>query len=160
MALDTIQFWINRGRLDADKPITLLELVRAGKLKGIKNGIYLSDYGAQFLTSKIDIKVQETCPGAIEAVEAKGGSIEKVYLGKRDIKALLKPELFAILPKENQLPKDWKDLRRYIVPETRGYLAPKEGESLADVVERVVKGTRPIQTRPRGKINFESTAKE
>lgn len=39
--LDTIQSWINQGRLDPSRPITLKELVKSRCIHGIKDGVKL-----------------------------------------------------------------------------------------------------------------------
>jgi hypothetical protein len=96
------------------------------------------------LTSKIDIKVQEASPGAIEAIERLGGSIECVYKSPREIESEIHPERFIIPPTEKMDPTEWRDLRHYINADKRGYLAPGEGETIESVVERVLSRTRKV----------------
>ncbi len=64
------------------------------------------------MKNKIDIEVARASPGAIEAVEKLGGTIKAVYHSRRDLRAIIHPELFAILPKEPLLPTEWSDLRK------------------------------------------------
>jgi large subunit ribosomal protein L15 len=151
-----MQFWIDRKKLDPTKKITVKELFDAKCIKQVKKGIYLNCKvcvssmllfslsltkcikGSQFFNTKIDIEVAEATPEAIEKVEALGGSIKAVFHSPRDLRAIMHPELFAELPTEAQLPSEWTDLKVYLDPFKRGYLAPKEDEKLSDVVKRVM----------------------
>lgn len=96
-----------------------------------------------FFSTKINIQVQEASPEAIERIEALGGSIQSVYLSKRDLKALLQPHLFIELPQTPQLPTQWTDLKVYVDENKRGYLAPSGEETVSDVVKRIMDLTKP-----------------
>ncbi|KAL3900468.1 MAG: hypothetical protein SGCHY_001308 [Lobulomycetales sp.] len=155
VALDSLQFWINRGKIDPARPITLKSLYEAGCIRSAKkSGIHLSDRGLSFLQSKnLSIKVQSASPAAVEAVEALGGSVECVYLSQREISAALRPEQFVIMPTQKQHPTDWKDLRHYLSAEHRGYLAPKEGETVESVVATVMRQARMQDKRKKNTRN-------
>ncbi|KAJ3382769.1 YmL10 [Lobulomyces angularis] len=142
ISLDQLQFWINKKKLNTEKLITVKVLYRNKLVRNVKNGIYLDDRGSKYFTSKINIEVQEATTEAIEKIESLGGKIETKYYSKRELKATLHPGQFAILPTRPQLPQEWKDLRLYVDPHKRGYLAPKEGESLKDVVSRVMRSAK------------------
>lgn len=73
--LDRIQTWIDQGRLEPSKPITLDELVKSGAVRGIKDGIKLLANGASTLKQPIHIVVSRASQTAIAAVEALGGSV-------------------------------------------------------------------------------------
>lgn len=73
--LDTIQEWINQGRLDPTKPITLRELCSSRALHGIKDGVKLLARGSTTLTTPIHLVVSRASQSAITAVEALGGSV-------------------------------------------------------------------------------------
>jgi large subunit ribosomal protein L15 len=73
--LSRIQSWIDAGRLDATKPITLRELTSSGVIHGIKDGIKLLAAGADLLKTPIHIVVSKASQAAIEAVEKAGGTV-------------------------------------------------------------------------------------
>lgn len=73
--LDRIQEWIDQGRLDASKPITLAELAKSRAVHGIKDGIKLLANGASSLKQPIHIVVSRASQTAIAAVEALGGTV-------------------------------------------------------------------------------------
>jgi large subunit ribosomal protein L15 len=90
--LDRIQSWIDQGRLDPTKPITLKELVESRCLHGIKDGVKLLARGKEDLKTPINILVSRASTMAIEAIEAAGGSVTTRYYTKHSIKRLLKGE--------------------------------------------------------------------
>lgn len=73
--IDRLQEWIDRGRIDPSKPITLKELVESRCLHGTpKDGVKLLARG-EGLKTKVDITVSRASRKAIEAVEAAGGKV-------------------------------------------------------------------------------------
>jgi large subunit ribosomal protein L15 len=77
--LDTIQSWIDAGRLNPTHPITLRELSASRALHGIKDGVKLLARGRTALTSPINIVVSRASRPAIAAVEALGGTVTTRY---------------------------------------------------------------------------------
>jgi large subunit ribosomal protein L15 len=73
--LNRIQEWINAGRLDPTKPITLLELNSSRCIHGVKDGVKLLARGKEELTTPINIIVSRASAEAIEAVEKLGGTV-------------------------------------------------------------------------------------
>ncbi|OCT45410.1 mitochondrial 54S ribosomal protein YmL10/YmL18 [Cladophialophora carrionii] len=73
--LDKIQSWIDQGRLDASRPITLKELSASRLLGQIKDGVKLLGNGASELKTPIHIVVSRASQSAIAAVEALGGTV-------------------------------------------------------------------------------------
>ena len=73
--LDKIQEWINLGRLDPAKPITLHELCKSRVVGGVKDGVKLLGRGAPELKEPIHIVVSRASKSAIAAIEALGGSV-------------------------------------------------------------------------------------
>ena len=90
--LDRIQAWIDQGRLDPKKPITLKELVDSRCLHRVKDGVKLLARGKQDLKTPIDILVSRASTTAIDAIEAVGGKVTTRYYTKPAIKRLLKGE--------------------------------------------------------------------
>ncbi|KAJ2556465.1 hypothetical protein EV175_001986 [Coemansia sp. RSA 1933] len=129
--LDRIQHWINTGRLDASKPITLREIYNANVVR-FKEGVILLGRGAHVLTTPITIEVSKASTQAIQRIEELGGKVVCVYHNKLALRALLHPEKFAILPKSAQ-PTAVKLRKFYENPEKRGFLAPEIKESYTPV---------------------------
>lgn len=90
--LDKIQSWIDQGRLDPTKPITLKELVETRCIHGIKDGVKLLARGKEDLKTPINILVSRASAAAIDAIEAVGGTVTTRYYTKHSIKRLLKGE--------------------------------------------------------------------
>ena len=76
---------------------------------------------ASVLTSKLRIEVTEASESAIAAVEAAGGSVVTVYNSRLSLRAMLKPEKFAVKPKTPAPPP--KSLPYYTNDDKRGYLS-------------------------------------
>ena len=90
--LERIQSWIDQGRLDPTKPITVKELADSRCLHGVKDGVKLLARGKEMLKSPINILVSRASQEAISAVEAAGGKVTTRYYTKQSIKRLLKGE--------------------------------------------------------------------
>jgi large subunit ribosomal protein L15 len=90
--LNRIQEWIDQGRLDPTKPITLKELAKSRCLHGVKDGVKLLARGKEELKTPINILVSRASTAAIEAVEAAGGKVTTRYYTKPAIRRLLKGE--------------------------------------------------------------------
>src|SRR5688572_25121433 len=71
--LGRIQAAIDSGRLDGKKPITVEALKEAGLIRRAKDGVRLLGHGE--LTGKLAFEVTGASQSAIEAVEAKGGTV-------------------------------------------------------------------------------------
>jgi len=90
--LDRIQSWIDQGRLDPTKPITVKELADSRCLHGVKDGVKLLGRGKDLLRTPINILVSRASEEAISAVEAAGGKVTTRYYTKQSIRRLLKGE--------------------------------------------------------------------
>jgi large subunit ribosomal protein L15 len=90
--LNRIQEWINQGRLDPTKPITVKELAESRCLHGVKDGVKVLARGKEDLTTPINLLVSRASAAAIECVEAAGGSVTTRFYTKQSIKRLLKGE--------------------------------------------------------------------
>lgn len=148
--LDRIQSWIDQGRLDPTRPITVKELADSRCLHGVKDGVKLLARGKEMLKTPINILVSRASGEAISAIEAIGGKVTTRYYTKVSIKRILKGEsesTFAPLamtpaPVEGKIsglaptpisaspftyrlpdPTSRKDLEYYRDPAHRGYLS-------------------------------------
>ncbi|KAF7865474.1 hypothetical protein EAF04_006449 [Stromatinia cepivora] len=90
--LNRIQDWIDQGRLDPTRPITLKELADSRCLHGVKDGVKLLARGKEELKTPINILVSRASATAIEAVEAIGGTVTTRFYTKPAIKRLLTGE--------------------------------------------------------------------
>jgi large subunit ribosomal protein L15 len=123
--VDKLQLFVDMGRLDASKKITIKELVDCGMVKSsrVKHGIKLLGQGAQHLTAPLEIEVSQASESAIKAVEAAGGSITSVYHNRLALRALLKPHKFETIPQFAR--PNPKKMDYYTNFEKRGYLSPE-----------------------------------
>ncbi|KAJ2557572.1 YmL10 [Coemansia sp. RSA 1836] len=121
--LDRIQHFINTGRLDATKPITLRDVYRSNLVR-FTDGVSLLARGSHVLSTPVTIEVSRASKAAIKRVEELGGRVVCVYHNKLAMRALLHPQKFAVLPK-SAMPMTAKLRRAYSDPERRGFLAPE-----------------------------------
>ncbi|KKA30283.1 hypothetical protein TD95_003876 [Thielaviopsis punctulata] len=87
--LDNLQHWIDTGRLDPSKQITVKEIIQSGLVGSVKDGIKLLARGKSNLRTPINIMVSRASADAIAAIEAVGGRIVTRYYTKDSIRNLL-----------------------------------------------------------------------
>ncbi|KAF2821983.1 ribosomal protein L15 [Ophiobolus disseminans] len=89
--LDRIQSWIDQGRLDASKPITMKELHKSRCLHGVKrHGVKLLARNPEHLTTAINIVVSRASAGAIARIESLGGTVTTRFYSPTAIKRVLR----------------------------------------------------------------------
>jgi hypothetical protein len=144
--LDSIQAWIDQGRLDPDRQITPKELIEC-RLARLKDGVKILGRNASALRQPINVMVSRASASAIAAIEAAGGRIVTRYYTKDSIRRLLAdecvnteeplpvgaehvPDVLAALraPDGRRLyrlpdPTSRPDLEYYRDPKNRGYLS-------------------------------------
>lgn len=117
-----VQLWIDSGRLDPKAAVTMKTLRDVGLVsKTIKHGVKLLGKGDKLVTP-LNIEVSRASQSAIQAVEKAGGKITCAYYTPLNLRALLKPEKFAVIPKR-ALPLKPKVREWYMSWTNRGYLA-------------------------------------
>ncbi len=139
--LDRIQSWIDQGRLDPSKPITMKELNDSRCLHGVKDGVKLLARGAQELRTPINIVISRASTAAISAIEAAGGSVTTRFYTPFAIRRVLRGQTDPIIslgtskgsrissdqskPFQYRLPDPTsrKDIEYYRDPAHRGYLS-------------------------------------
>ncbi|KAF2462203.1 ribosomal protein L18e/L15P [Lineolata rhizophorae] len=148
--VDKLQSWVDQGRLDPTKPITMKELNASRCVHGVKDGVKLLARNAEQLKTPVNIVVSRASAAAIAAVEAAGGTvttrfysrtaIRRVFRGEVDpaISLLSPPPMISMFyPDESRRPKfpyrlpdpaGRKDLEYYRDPANRGYLSYMVGE--------------------------------
>uniref|UniRef100_A0A1D1ZNE3 Large ribosomal subunit protein uL15/eL18 domain-containing protein n=1 Tax=Auxenochlorella protothecoides TaxID=3075 RepID=A0A1D1ZNE3_AUXPR len=94
--LTTLRQWIEEGRLDASRVITMREL-RASNAVGhqLQDGVKLLARGAKSWNIPVHIEVSQASAIARQAIEAAGGSVTTVYYNALGLRALTQPEWFA-----------------------------------------------------------------
>jgi large subunit ribosomal protein L15 len=123
--LGTIQMYIDMGRIDPNKVITMRELMEAGlfKANAVQNGVKLLSNGKEHLTSPIQIDISRASAQAIDALEAIGGQVTTVHYNRLALRQLLRPQKFVDAPvKLARPPPKWQSY--YSSWSKRGYLNP------------------------------------
>ncbi|GIJ83840.1 hypothetical protein Asppvi_002670 [Aspergillus pseudoviridinutans] len=94
--LDRIQEWIDQGRIDPTRPITIRELANSRCIHQTKDGVKLLGRGASaegnVLKQPIHIVVSRASASAIAAVEAAGGSVTTRFYTRSAIARIMKRE--------------------------------------------------------------------
>ena len=146
--LDRIQSWIDQGRLDPTKPITIKELGDSRCVTNVKDGVKLLARGSEQLKIALNVVVSRASAAAIAAIEGAGGSvvtryytpvaIQGVFRGKTDpIHSLRSQPVEGVKSIEgekasflNRLPDPTsrKAIEYYRDPAHRGYLSYSVGE--------------------------------
>ena len=138
--LSQLQDWVNQGRLDPSKPITIKELRQSRCVTNIKDGIKLLAKGSEELKAPLNVVISRASAKAIAAVEAAGGSVTTRYYtafavrrisqGKMDPTHSLQSRIKVgeETPRksfDNRLPDPTsrKDIEYYRDPAHRGYLS-------------------------------------
>ncbi|KAL8832766.1 MAG: hypothetical protein Q9170_004764 [Blastenia crenularia] len=135
-----VQSWVEQGRLDPSKPITVRELVKSRCIHGVQDGVKLLAKGSEKITSPLNIIVSRASASAIAAIEAAGGSVTTRYYTPFAIKRITHGETDPIhslqsridvggqsetsaYPKRLPDPTGRKDIEYYRDPAHRGYLS-------------------------------------
>lgn len=93
--LGRVQAALDKGQLDAKKPVTVAALLEAGVIRRAKDGVRLLGKGE--IKAKVAFEVTGASAGAIKAVEKAGGTVMVAEVAKRaakpkqDAKAKVKP---------------------------------------------------------------------
>lgn len=67
--LDRVQSWIDQGRLDPSKPITVKELVQSRCIHGVKDGVKLLARVSALIHTKLHIAIDNYHSRALENYE-------------------------------------------------------------------------------------------
>lgn len=121
--VEKLQHFIDAGRIDPAETITLKVLRDSGAVGRFKHGVKLLGGNTTALTAQVNIEVSQASAGAIRAIEEAGGKIVTVYHAPLALRAHLKPDKFAILPKSPTPPPKLMDY--YTNDDNRGYLSQK-----------------------------------
>lgn len=144
--LDRLQSWVDQGRIDPLRPITIKELGQSRCVCNIKDGVKLLSRGFEQLRSPLNVIVSKASASAIAAIEKAGGSvttrfytpfsIQRILRGKTDPINSLKtlkvsgqePVKTAGFMARLPDPTSRKDLEYYRDHAHRGYLSYQVAE--------------------------------
>lgn len=99
--LDRIQEWIDQGRIDPTRPITIRELAKSRCIHQTKDGVKLLGRGASeaeegekqnVLKQPIHVVVSRASASAIAAIEAAGGSVTTRFYTRASIARIMRRE--------------------------------------------------------------------
>ncbi|KAL8860053.1 MAG: hypothetical protein Q9178_003602 [Gyalolechia marmorata] len=140
--LEKVQSWVDQGRLNPSKPITIRELAKSRCVSQVKDGVKLLARGSEKLTSPLHIITSRASASAIAAIEAAGGSVTTRYYSPASIKRVVKGKTDPIHSLQSQIaipleeprgqrhypirlpdPTGRKDIEYYRDPAHRGYLS-------------------------------------
>ncbi len=82
--LGRVQSALDKGSLDAKKPVTVAALLAAGVIRRAKDGVRLLGKGE--IKAKVAFEVTGASAGAVKAVEKAGGSVTIAAMAKREAK--------------------------------------------------------------------------
>ena len=103
-----LQKWIDDGRLDVSKTLTMKDFVDARLIDPrVKNGLKLlaKEMDGHAFTAKINVEVSRVSAAAKEAIEKNGGSVVTVHYNRLGLRALFYPQKFKYgLPKPARAP--------------------------------------------------------
>ena len=145
--LSKLQSWIDQGRLDPSKPITIKELAASRCASNIKDGVKLLAGGSEHVKHPLNVIVSRASASAIAAIEAAGGSVTTRYYTPASIKRIIRGKTDPIHSLKSVIdigesereqrkkyearlpdPTSRKDMEYYRDPAKRGYLSYQVGE--------------------------------
>lgn len=123
--LGKIQQFINTGRLvvEPNRLITIRDLLKSGVITHVRDGVKLLAKNKEDLKTPIHVEVSCASKGAIEAVEAAGGTVTAVHFNRLALRAALQPYKFTYYPLRARPPP--KIMNLYLDKSKCGYLSPE-----------------------------------
>lgn len=135
-----VQDWVDQGRLDPSKPITIKELRQSRCVSNVKDGVKLLAKGAEELKAPLHVVISRASAKAIATIEAAGGSVTTRYYTPFAMRRIMQGKMDPInslqsrievgeeVPRKsfhNRLPDPTsrKDIEYYRDPAHRGYLS-------------------------------------
>ena len=135
-----VQDWIDQGRLDPSKPITVKELCESRCVSNVKDGVKLLAKGSEQLKVPLHLVISRASAKAISTIEAAGGSVTTRYYTSFALRRILQGKMDPINSLQSQIPAGEytakrtfdnrlpdptrrKDIEYYRDPAHRGYLS-------------------------------------
>lgn len=141
VSIERILLWIDQGRIDPKKKITMKVLRESGCVAKTfkRDGVYLLGTGKANLTVPLDIEISRATAPAIEAVENVGGKLMCTYYDPVTLRYHLWEEKEAAKGRKvpiRPLPVNKKQVRYYSDPAHNGYLSEKGDGHLVHSAEQ------------------------
>eukprot|EP00916_Digyalum_oweni_P008883 GHVL01014859.1.p1 GENE.GHVL01014859.1~~GHVL01014859.1.p1 ORF type:complete len:295 (+),score=52.41 GHVL01014859.1:70-885(+) len=94
--------YLEKGRLDYRYPINQRHLLESRCVRRVRVGVALFNVNDYPFPYKIDIEVASADQSAIDAIRNVGGSVTIVYNDRINLRALVKPFKFEVLPRASR----------------------------------------------------------
>eukprot|EP01015_Nassula_variabilis_P013691 TRINITY_DN2127_c0_g1_i5.p1 TRINITY_DN2127_c0_g1~~TRINITY_DN2127_c0_g1_i5.p1 ORF type:complete len:299 (+),score=41.88 TRINITY_DN2127_c0_g1_i5:125-1021(+) len=101
--LSTLMYYVNTGKIDATRKITLRDMYQAGIFNSIKYGVKLLGRGATYISQPLHLEVSDASEQAIKSVKQAGGSVSCVYRTRLKVQEHITPKKYPI-PLDEPLP--------------------------------------------------------
>lgn len=135
-----VQDWIDQGRLDPSKPITIKELRQSRCVTNVKDGVKLLAEGSEELKASLNVIISRASAKAIAAIEAAGGTVTTRYYTPFAMRRIMQGKMDPINSLQSKIkegeemstktfynrlpdPTSRKDIEYYRDPAHRGYLS-------------------------------------
>ncbi|CDS04973.1 hypothetical protein LRAMOSA07503 [Lichtheimia ramosa] len=92
--LDRLQHWIQSGRIDGSKTITMKDLLDSRCIHKIEDGVKLLGVGAESFSLPINIEVSKASKVAVAAIEKAGGKVTTCNYNALALRAHTHPEKY------------------------------------------------------------------
>lgn len=99
-----LYYFIDKGRIDTEKPISMKTMFEAGVFSKIKYGVKLLAGGLNKIDRPLHFEVTDATKEAIDAVKAKGGSVTLFYKTDKQMEYHVKPYTFDLPMREFAMP--------------------------------------------------------
>ena len=99
-----LYYYIEKGRIDTSKPITIRDMFESGIYSRIKHGVKLLARGLDKIDRPLHLEVTDASKKAVEAVKAKGGSVTLLYKTQRQLLYHIKPYIFDLPMRDIAMP--------------------------------------------------------
>lgn len=135
-----VQEWVDQGRLDPSKPITIKELCESRCVSNVTDGVKLLAKGSETLKAPLNVIISRASTKAISTIEAAGGSVTTRFYTPFALKRIMQGKMDPINSLQSQIaagevtakksfynrlpdPTSRKDIEYYRDPAHRGYLS-------------------------------------
>ncbi|KAJ5097273.1 54S ribosomal protein L10 [Penicillium angulare] len=127
--LSRIQEWIDQGRIDPTRPITVRELAQSRCIHQYKDGVKILGDGSSVLKQPIHLVVSRASGTAISAIEAAGGTIATRFYTRSAIRHIMANESHPFISMAWNAESGSKAL---LEAEAKGAQAETEAEAVVD----------------------------
>lgn len=111
LSFSRLYYFINKGRIDTNRPITMRDMFEAGIFARIKDGVKLCARGSNMVDRPLHFDVTDASKSAIEAIKAKGGSVTITYRTSKQLEYHIKPYKFDLPMRDSAMPPPYEALK-------------------------------------------------